>query len=197
MLKLNFMKKIFMIVAAASIFAACKNKVNSNLQADKNMVMVDTTGLYKSNASTDVGNENTPVNAHRSNTNNAGSNTAHRSAGNTSTNTNNNGTGAGSGGTTNSGGSTNSGGTAGNANSETAAAKDKRISDAAKGAAIGAGTGAVVGVIVSKDNAKGAIIGGIIGAGAGYAIGRSRDKKSGRVDRQRVRRHARRVQRVN
>ncbi len=61
--------------------------------------------------------------------------------------------------------------------------RDKGWSDAAKGTAIGAGSGAIIGAVVSKNKVKGAVIGGIIGAGGGYVIGRARDKKSGRVER--------------
>ncbi|MEP6677564.1 MAG: YMGG-like glycine zipper-containing protein [Ferruginibacter sp.] len=59
--------------------------------------------------------------------------------------------------------------------------KKKGWSKAAKGTAIGAGAGALTGVLVSKNKGKGAIIGGLLGAGAGYVIGRSKDKKDGRV----------------
>lgn len=57
----------------------------------------------------------------------------------------------------------------------------KGWSKAAKGAAIGAGAGAVTGVLIDKKDGRGAVVGGIVGAGAGYVIGRSKDKKDGRV----------------
>jgi hypothetical protein len=59
-------------------------------------------------------------------------------------------------------------------------ARKKGWSKAAKGAVIGGGSGAVLGAIVSKNKVKGAIIGGVIGAGGGYVLGRSKDKKDGR-----------------
>ena len=46
------MKKIFIFSAAASLFfAACNNK---DLETKKDVVVIDTTGMYKNNASTDV-----------------------------------------------------------------------------------------------------------------------------------------------
>ena len=59
--------------------------------------------------------------------------------------------------------------------------KNKGWSDAARGATAGGVGGGVLGAVVSKDKVKGAIIGGVIGGGTGYLIGRSRDRKSGRV----------------
>ena len=58
----------------------------------------------------------------------------------------------------------------------------KGWSKAAKGTAIGAAGGAVAGAVINKRNrALGAVIGGVIGGGGGYVIGRSMDKKDGRV----------------
>jgi hypothetical protein len=54
------------------------------------------------------------------------------------------------------------------------------MSSRAKGALIGAGAGAIAGGIIGK-NVKGAVIGGVVGAGTGYVIGRSKDKKTGRI----------------
>ena len=66
--------------------------------------------------------------------------------------------------------------------SQPVVAKKKGWSKAAKGAVIGAGTGAIIGAVIDKNHrGTGAIVGGIIGGGTGYAIGRSKDKKSGRV----------------
>lgn len=56
----------------------------------------------------------------------------------------------------------------------------KGMSKAAKGAIIGGVGGAVVGGVATK-SAKGAVIGGVVGATGGYIIGRSKDKKDGRV----------------
>lgn len=57
----------------------------------------------------------------------------------------------------------------------------KGWSSAAKGAVIGGVVGAGTGVLVDKKDGRGAVIGGVVGAGTGYAIGRSKDKKSGRA----------------
>gem|GEM_PF-924211 len=54
------------------------------------------------------------------------------------------------------------------------------MSSRAKGALIGAGAGAIAGGIIGH-NVKGAVIGGVVGAGTGYVIGRSKDKKTGRI----------------
>jgi hypothetical protein len=59
--------------------------------------------------------------------------------------------------------------------------KKKGMSSAAKGAIIGGVAGAATGVLVDKKDGRGAIIGGVVGAGTGYTIGRSKDKKTGRV----------------
>lgn len=76
---------------------------------------------------------------------------------------------------------TSSGSSSNYAGGTTTAAKKKGWSSAAKGTAIGAGVGALGGVLIDKKDGRGAIIGGLAGAGAGYVIGRDRDKKSGRV----------------
>jgi len=68
-----------------------------------------------------------------------------------------------------------------NAAKTTTTAK-KGWSKAAKATAIGAGAGAVIGAVINKRNrVAGAVIGGVIGGGGGYVIGRSMDKKDGRV----------------
>jgi hypothetical protein len=177
------MKKILSIFTIAVIFTACKSKTNSDLSSSKNMVLVDTTGLSKSNVLTDVGNnkyvingkavaqpaETRPVSPNPKQTSNS---------------------------TVNNAGSGNNSGSGSNNSNEAAPApvqRDKGWSDAAKGTAIGAGSGAVLGAVVAKnDRGKGAVIGSVIGAGAGYIIGRHRDKKSGRVARARARRAANR-----
>ena len=69
--------------------------------------------------------------------------------------------------------------------------QDKGWSHAAKGTVVGAGTGAITGAILNKDHrGTGAIIGALIGAGSGYIIGRTTDKKTGRVERARQRKAA-------
>ncbi len=60
-------------------------------------------------------------------------------------------------------------------------AKRRGWSSAAKGAVIGGVAGAATGILVDKKDGRGAAIGGVIGAGTGYVIGRSKDKRTGRV----------------
>ena len=71
----------------------------------------------------------------------------------------------------------------GNSNSGTTQTTEKKgMSKAAKGAIIGTVGGAAAGAIISKKNpAAGAVIGGILGGATGYTIGRSGDRKDGRV----------------
>lgn len=60
--------------------------------------------------------------------------------------------------------------------------KKKGMSKAAKGTIIGTVGGAAVGAIVAKNNrGLGAVIGGVVGGATGYTIGRSKDRKDGRV----------------
>lgn len=79
--------------------------------------------------------------------------------------------------------SSNNGNQASNSSSQgTTATKKKGISEAAKGTAIGVVSGAALGAIVNKKNrGGGAVVGGIIGGATGYTLGRSQDRKSGRV----------------
>ena len=60
-------------------------------------------------------------------------------------------------------------------------AKKRGWSAAAKGAVIGGVAGAATGILVDKKDARGAAIGGVVGAGTGYVIGRSKDRRTGRV----------------
>lgn len=158
------------IFALAVIFTACKN--NPSEPVNKNMVLVDTTGLYKSNVLTDVGNSKYVINDKAVNTPVVSKPaTSPQKA------------------------STNDGDAAANNTSKTVATtpvkKDKGLSHAAKGTIVGAGTGAITGAILNKDHrGTGAIIGTVIGAGAGYLIGRSSDKKTGRVARAKARKAA-------
>jgi hypothetical protein len=63
-----------------------------------------------------------------------------------------------------------------------APARRRGWSKAAKGAVIGGAGGAVLGAVVSKNNrGSGALIGGVLGATGGYLFGRHKDKKDGRV----------------
>ncbi len=170
------MKKTISIFALVVIFAACKN--NSSEPVNKNMVLVDTTGLYKSNVLTDVGgkyviNGNDVVDQ---NTNPMGQSIENAKI------------------TRKKSTAKNYSGNYSQVNSNQSAAsipEDKGLSHAAKGTLVGAGTGALTGALLNKDNrGTGAIIGTFIGAGAGYLIGRKTDKKTGRVDRARARRAA-------
>lgn len=173
------MKQILSIFTIALIFTACKSKT-SELSTSKNMVLVDTTGLSKSNVLTDVGNNKYVINdkAVAKPVENKPAVSSPKQTSNTTVNNAGSGSGGGSG---------------SNTSNEAAPApvRDKGWSDAAKGTAIGAGTGAVLGAVIAKnDRGKGAVVGGVVGAGAGYIIGRHRDKKSGRVARAKARRRA-------
>jgi len=155
------------IFAVVVIFTACKN--NTKIQPDnKNLVLVDTTGLSKSNVLTDVGgkyviNENAVDN--KTNKVKKQSTAAKK---NTVANY-----------------------SQVNSNESATIPQDKGLSHAAKGTMVGAGTGAITGAILNKDHrGTGAIIGTVIGAGAGYIIGRTTDKKTGRVDRAKARKAA-------
>lgn len=161
------MKKIIPILALVVTLAACKSKTNT-----MNMVLVDTTGLYKNNVLSNTGNKfvitekpvepvSRPVARKTQRTNessNNNSNTVYSSGTNTTSNP--------------------------------SYPQDKGWSHAAKGTAVGGGSGAILGAVLNKDNrVGGAIVGSVIGAGAGYVIGRSVDKKTGRVERARARRN--------
>ena len=85
---------------------------------------------------------------------------------------------------TSAGSSADSGSGSTNNESETAKVEKKEgWSKAAKGAVIGGVAGAAGGAILTKKNrVAGAVIGGVIGAAGGYGIGRTMDKKDGRID---------------
>lgn len=78
----------------------------------------------------------------------------------------------------------NESGSAGSGSSQTAKVEEKKgWSKAAKGAVIGGVAGATGGAILNKKNrVVGAVVGGVIGAAGGYGIGRTMDKKDGRID---------------
>lgn len=75
-------------------------------------------------------------------------------------------------------------GSTGTGSGETAQVEKKEgWSKAAKGAVIGGVAGAAGGAIINKKNrVAGAVIGGVIGAAGGYGVGRTMDKKDGRID---------------
>jgi len=82
-------------------------------------------------------------------------------------------------------GSGSSAGTAGTGESTETAQTNKKEgwSKAAKGAVIGGVAGAAGGAVINKKNrVVGAVVGAVIGAGGGYVLGRTQDKKDGRID---------------
>jgi len=86
---------------------------------------------------------------------------------------------------TNSGTSTDADtGASGSGAEETAKVEKKEgWSKAAKGAVIGGVAGAAGGAILNKKNrVVGAVIGGVVGAAGGYGVGRTMDKKDGRIE---------------
>ncbi len=65
----------------------------------------------------------------------------------------------------------------------TQAEKKEGWSKAAKGAVIGGVAGAAGGAVINKKNrVLGAVIGGVVGAAGGYGVGRTMDKKDGRIE---------------
>jgi hypothetical protein len=73
----------------------------------------------------------------------------------------------------------------GTASTETTQPAEKKEgwSKAAKGAVIGGVAGAAGGAAINKKNrVLGAVIGGVVGAAGGYGIGRTMDKKDGRIE---------------
>jgi outer membrane murein-binding lipoprotein Lpp len=152
------MKKIFAIVALATVLASCSNNAKEQELAKQQAVAAVKDSLkLDSFKRAEVARQQAEVEAKHQ----AELAAARRSATTTRYSS--------SGGTT-----TSSAGT-------TTAAKKKGWSDAAKGTAIGAGVGALGGILIDKKDGRGAVIGGLAGAGAGYAIGRAQDRKSGRV----------------
>lgn len=168
------MKKIFIAIVTLSSFAACKSN-KTDLETSKDVVLVDTTGMYKSNVLTDTGTMivTQPINRQQvsntaGNTNSTNTTTRRRTTSprRSTVQTSNSTVNSGSNQTTSTG--------------QTTAPQKRGWSKAAKGAVIGGAGGAVTGAIISKNKAKGAIIGGVLGAAGGYIIGRDKDKKDGR-----------------
>lgn len=188
------MKKIFTVLAAAAMFAACNSK--SDLDTQKDVVATDPSKMYTSNASTDVSTaapkEQAPTVAptrtiirervvYINRTPRATHQTVReadpvepvintvpqsQSQANAGTaSTQGTGTSVGTG--------------AGEGTSMPSAApveKKKGWSSAAKDATIGGVGGAVVGAVLSRNKGKGAIIGGVLGGVGGYILGRKKDK---------------------
>lgn len=183
------MKKIFTIIAAATLFAACSS--NSDLDAKKDIVLTDTTAMYKSNASTDISEKPQqqevtppPVKIIRETrvvyvdrTRRAPKqvvkkqdpviNTVPQPQTETKTGT----------ATTDKAGASTTANT-GTESIPTAQKEQKKgWNNATKDAVIGGVGGAVVGAVLSKKKGQGAIIGGILGAAGGYILGNKKDKK--------------------
>ncbi|MEO6455489.1 MAG: YMGG-like glycine zipper-containing protein [Ginsengibacter sp.] len=168
------MKTIIIALAITSIFAAC----NSKSETDKNVVGVDTTGLYKNNMIADTakaeaillpGSTKKVVETHSADgsvTTTTTTTAAPKTITKTQTHSQNSTAGT----------------TTANTTSQPVATSTQKTgwSSRAKGAVIGGVGGAVVGAAVSKKKGKGAIIGGAIGAAGGYIIGNEKDKKTGR-----------------
>jgi hypothetical protein len=171
---MKIMKKTLLIFASAVMVMACKSKMSET--ANKNMVLVDTTGLYKSNAITNVDgryviNDNAVIGENNNPMGQSVANAKITKKKKVVANSNYY--------------------SQTNSNESAGIPKDKGLSHAAKGTIVGAGTGAITGALINKEHrGTGAIIGALIGAGSGYVIGRVTDKKTGRVDRARARRQA-------
>jgi hypothetical protein len=148
------MKKLFMICAVVSVFAACKSK---NVDTT-DVTGLDTTLMYKNNVYSDtaaIQNGTVAPGGARSQI----SYPARRSStGNDPVATQ----------------STNIG-------TQPQTTQKEGWSNSAKGAVIGGVGGAVAGAVISKKKGQGAIIGGAVGAAGGYIIGRAKDKKEGRI----------------
>jgi hypothetical protein len=185
------MKKIFTFLATASIFAACTSK--SDLDTQKDVVVVDTTSMYKSNASTDISpaeieKEEAPRVAQPRVINRTRTVYVDRTpraprqiireadpVEPVVTNVPQTQPSAGTGTTQTPGVGTTSP-DAGTANVPTAKEEDKGWKNSTKGAVIGGVGGAIAGAVLSKKKGKGAVIGGVIGAAGGYILGRKKDK---------------------
>lgn len=176
------MRKVIMVLAVSSVFAACGSK--TDIETEKDLMVTDTTGMYNSNVSTDTATgvideavvapaapkvvtqtrtvyvDRTPKRTTQRNVPTTSTQT--QTTTNTGTGTTTTGTGTGT--TT---------GTTTPAPKE----EDKGWSNSTKGAVIGGAAGAVGGAILSKKKGKGAIIGGVVGAAGGYILGKKKDNK--------------------
>lgn len=165
------MKKIIQMVLVATVFAACQSK--SDLNTNKDMIVTDTSAMYRSNIMTDTGsviqttmtkNGATPLNA-AAVANRPVVINNYYSTPKTST-------------TTHRSTATRSGNYASSGSGTTTTTRRRGWSHGAKDAVIGGVGGAVVGGIIGKG--KGALIGGVLGAGGGYILGRGKDRREGR-----------------
>ncbi len=157
------MKNIIIVIAMATVFAACNNKKTET----RDIQLMSDSGAYNNDMYSDtsssmeivanpVSKSRTPrsvVPKTRATSNSNSTNSSNASAANTTTT---------------------------QTTAETTT-KKKGWSSAAKGAVIGAGAGAIGGAIIGKKKpVKGAVIGGVVGAAGGYIIGKDIDKKKGR-----------------
>jgi hypothetical protein len=181
------MKNTLMVLALAASIAACNNNPKTGTEISKDVVTVDTTGLYNDQGKVlDInGAKDTVITTVTTTTITKPGNgealvaddkpaVTPRKATPAKRRTTSTASGSG---TRNSGTVASRSGTSTQPAAQT---QKKGWSKAAKGTAIGAGSGAVVGAIISKKKGRGAIIGGVVGAGVGYGVGRSKDKKDGR-----------------
>ena len=191
-----------MICAAATIFAACNN---SDLETKKDVIVTDTSGMFKSNATTDTGAvitntepapaaepkvitktktvyvDRTPKTTTNNNTTQPVNTQPQGQSvpAPTGSTTGNSGAAPMPTGTT-----TSNQGTApvptgtGTTTPTTTTTQKKGMSSSTKDAIIGGAAGAVGGAIISKKKGTGAIIGGVLGAAGGYILGRKKDKKA-------------------
>lgn len=191
-----------MLCTAASMMVACNSKTDSELDTKKDVIVQDTSSMYKSNGSTDVGTNQSPNPApavttappvaapvtqtktivrertvYVDRTPRAQTNVQHS----TNSGTVNTVPAQTTTTTTNTTSGTGTTTTTGSGTTTTTTApatqQNKGWSNAAKDATIGGVGGAVGGAIISKNKGKGAVIGGIIGAAGGYILGRKKDKK--------------------
>src|SRR2546423_1434762 len=145
------MKKMFQCFMVASIFVACNSK--SDLDAKKDVILVDTSGMYKNNIMTDTGSVITTTTLTSPNKNTTVANRQTTSTNRSVTNNNRSNTVR-----------TSSNSSAGH----TTVYRRRGWSHAAKDATIGGVGGAVLGAVISKNHVAGAVVGGVIGAGGGY-----------------------------
>ena len=175
------MKKLFAVLAVASIFGACQPK--QDLNVNRNLVPLDTTRLYNNSILTDTAKTRlTDPNMGVKKTVTTTTTTIEPLAAGAA------GAAVGAGavaathhrGTVHHRSSSYSSGGGGGTYVAPAPSRPRGMSSAAKDAAIGGVGGAVLGGVIGH-SVGGAVIGGVLGGGAGYAIGRSRDRRTGRV----------------
>ena len=173
------MRKVIMVLAVSSVFAACGSR--TDIETEKDLMVTDTTGMYNSNVSTDtattvpVEEEVAPAapkvvtQTRTVYVDRTPKSTTQRNVPTTTTNTQT---------TTNTGtGTTTTTGTGTTTTTPAPKEEDKGWSNSTKGAVIGGAAGAVGGAILSKKKGKGAIIGGVVGAAGGYILGKKKDNK--------------------